>query len=447
MGSITVSGHTVHSTAIICMNSYNNESLVVRRPAIIDKPRSECTQREVQTIATRAQDGPFGAVGPRVRSPGPPSSASGAPVRSERLDSNGIREYKVFSSSDHPDLLSGGSESSRTHAAAWPQPIDPMELNPPFSAVPSDPSFRARPTPPTGRVFNLMRYATHDGPGIRTTVFLKGCPLSCWWCHNPENWNHVPSEVYLAERCTGCGECMEACPESALSRTPRGVAADPARCRHCGRCVAACPAGARESTVRQAGVADLVKEIASDIPFYEQSGGGVTFSGGEPLAQPEFLMALLEQCGRLEIHRAVDTSGYADPQVLLEAARRTRALPLRPENRRPRPASRRHRGRQRPDPGEPEAALRHADGHHHTDPGDPGRERRRGERGGLRRFHRRPAPPPPREPAALPPHGGRQVQKTRPCHPGEQTQPPSGERVAEIARGLAEFGLAVTVGG
>ena len=171
-----------------------------------------------------------------------------------------------------------------------------------------------------GRIFNIMRFSTHDGPGIRTTVFLKGCPLSCWWCHNPENWNHVAGEVYLPERCIGCGTCVSGCPRQALTPGPSGLQCDPERCEHCGTCVRSCPAEARESTVRTIGLSDLLHAVERDAPFYEQSGGGVTFSGGEPLAQPGFLIAALEQCGRLGIHRAIDTSGYADPDVILRAA-------------------------------------------------------------------------------------------------------------------------------
>ncbi len=177
--------------------------------------------------------------------------------------------------------------------------------------------------PMKGFIFNLMRYSTHDGPGIRTTVFLKGCPLRCWWCHNPENWNDVPSEVYLPDRCTGCGICIESCPARALARTPEGILADPERCRHCGRCVEVCPSEARERTLQAASVAELVQTIERDAPFYEQSGGGVTFSGGEPLCQPDFLLALLDACGRRGIHRAVDTSGYAESGLLMKTAGHT----------------------------------------------------------------------------------------------------------------------------
>ena len=168
-----------------------------------------------------------------------------------------------------------------------------------------------------------MRFSTHDGPGIRTTVFLKGCPLNCWWCHNPENWKHVPSEVYIAERCIGCGICIEVCPNQALTRIPQGIIVEPDRCVHCGLCVDACPSEARERTGWSVTVPELVSTIERDIPFYEQSKGGVTFSGGEPLCQAEFLMAMLKACGQLEIHRAVDTSGYAAGDVLLQVARFT----------------------------------------------------------------------------------------------------------------------------
>lgn len=174
-----------------------------------------------------------------------------------------------------------------------------------------------------GTIFNVMRFSTHDGPGIRTTVFLKGCPLSCWWCHNPENWQQVPKEIYLPERCSGCGVCIENCPARALSRGAQGITVDADLCRHCGRCITVCPMEARESTGWSVGVSELMQSLERDVPFFDQSGGGVTFSGGEPLCQPDFLLAMLEVCARSEIHRAVDTSGYVDAGVLLEAARLT----------------------------------------------------------------------------------------------------------------------------
>jgi pyruvate formate lyase activating enzyme len=171
-----------------------------------------------------------------------------------------------------------------------------------------------------GTIFNIMRFSTHDGPGIRTTVFLKGCPLNCWWCHNPENSYQVPQEVYLPGRCTGCGLCIENCPAHALSRGAKGICVDADLCRHCGHCVEVCPMEARERTGWPVGVPDLLRSLERDIPFFDQSGGGVTFSGGEPLCQPDFLLAMLESCARYDIHSAVDTSGYGDAAVLLKAA-------------------------------------------------------------------------------------------------------------------------------
>ncbi len=174
-----------------------------------------------------------------------------------------------------------------------------------------------------GTIFSIIRFSTHDGPGIRTTVFMKGCPLACWWCHNPENWQHLPSELYRVERCIGCGRCIAGCPSGALSAGPQGISTDPGRCGHCGRCADACPAEARERTSRRVDAADLVRSISRDAPFYDQSGGGVTFSGGEPLAQPDFLLDALQRCGELEIHRVVDTSGYAESGTVLAVARHT----------------------------------------------------------------------------------------------------------------------------
>jgi len=174
-----------------------------------------------------------------------------------------------------------------------------------------------------GMIFDIKKYAIHDGPGIRTTVFFKGCPLNCWWCHNPEGLAMPAHRLYHRDRCIGCGECIDACPEVAITLSPSGVMTDLARCTHCGTCAETCPAEAHELIGRVMTVDDIVREIEQDILFYDESGGGVTFSGGEPLMQPEFLLRFLDACGKLDIHRTVDTAGYADAELLLKVAERT----------------------------------------------------------------------------------------------------------------------------
>ena len=162
-----------------------------------------------------------------------------------------------------------------------------------------------------GTVFDIKKYALHDGPGIRTTVFLKGCPLNCAWCHNPEGLTAAPEILHSADRCLSCGACAETCEAGALTLTPRGVVCDGSRCLACGRCAEVCPAQARELAGRRMRVSQVLAAVLKDQLFYDESGGGVTFSGGEPLYQPDFLLALLEACGNHEIHRCVDTSGLA----------------------------------------------------------------------------------------------------------------------------------------
>ena len=176
---------------------------------------------------------------------------------------------------------------------------------------------------PAGKIFDIKRYAIHDGPGIRTTVFLKGCPLFCRWCHNPEGLGNAPKIIYEFSRCIGCGDCLEACREAAISATPTGMSTDRQRCKGCGLCVDACPGGARELTERTVTVGQLVEIIKQDILFYDESGGGVTFSGGEPLLQADFLIEVLNACGRYEIHRVVDTSGYTSRSTIEAVARQT----------------------------------------------------------------------------------------------------------------------------
>jgi pyruvate formate lyase activating enzyme len=173
----------------------------------------------------------------------------------------------------------------------------------------------------TGLIFDIKRYAIHDGPGIRTTVFFKGCPFSCWWCHNPEGLEITPQNLYSQERCVGCGHCANLCPSGALRPAPRGVMSEPALCEHCGTCALNCPAEARELAGKYLSVENLMEIIEKDVLFYDESGGGVTFSGGEPLLQANFLLELLKASGQRDIHRAIDTTGYADTSILMEIAR------------------------------------------------------------------------------------------------------------------------------
>jgi len=172
-------------------------------------------------------------------------------------------------------------------------------------------------------IFDIKRYAINDGPGIRVTIFFKGCPLACRWCHNPESIAPWPQKLFTASRCIGCGACVEACPQGACRLTAAGIVTDPERCRVCGACAEICPARATEISGRQEMVAGLLEIIEQERPFFDQSGGGVTFSGGEPLLQAEFLLELLAACGECGIHRCVDTSGLAPADTLIAVARQT----------------------------------------------------------------------------------------------------------------------------
>lgn len=172
-------------------------------------------------------------------------------------------------------------------------------------------------------IFAIKRYALHDGPNIRTTIFFKGCPLACHWCHNPEGMDSKVKILNLAERCVGCGECIRNCRDNVLRMTAEGIRRDEDRCTMCRTCIDSCPALAHESTGWQLSIDELVTEIKKDQPFFDQSGGGITCSGGEPLCQPESLMALLQACGALGIHRAVDTCAFAPTETLLRIATQT----------------------------------------------------------------------------------------------------------------------------
>ncbi len=196
-----------------------------------------------------------------------------------------------------------------------------------------------------GLIFNIQRYSLHDGPGIRTTVFLKGCPLRCPWCHNPESRSSIAEPRVNEAQCLECGECIEICPERSPGRQGRQpnpsyrpgppspasvghwnlaknltvfdashtdmVLDGPFCCTLCGTCVDNCPAGARQIIGQEITTREVLDEVLRDRLFFDQSGGGVTLSGGEPLAQPEFTLDLLKALRAEDVHTALDTSGYA----------------------------------------------------------------------------------------------------------------------------------------
>lgn len=162
----------------------------------------------------------------------------------------------------------------------------------------------------SGMIFDIKRYAINDGPGIRTAVFFKGCPLECLWCHNPEGQSSQPQLMFRANRCTASMACIEACPLGAI-RWEGSSITDWEACDSCGKCAEVCFSGAREIVGRGMTLSTLMAELERDIPFYEQSGGGVTFTGGEPMYQLEFLHDALLACKDAGIHTVVDTSGHA----------------------------------------------------------------------------------------------------------------------------------------
>lgn len=174
-----------------------------------------------------------------------------------------------------------------------------------------------------GTIFDIKRYAIHDGPGIRTTVFFKGCTLRCQWCHNPEGIKFEHEIMFRPERCAAdCWDCVPRCPQKAISKNGTVISIDDAKCDLCAICEDVCAYEAVAVVGRDVTVQEIIKEVEKDRIFYEESGGGVTISGGEPLAQGDFLLSLLDELSKRNIHTAVDISGYMPYEILDEVSNR-----------------------------------------------------------------------------------------------------------------------------
>lgn len=171
----------------------------------------------------------------------------------------------------------------------------------------------------TGTIFHIQKFCIHDGDGIRTNVFFKGCPLRCLWCHNPEGLSRQPSLMFYKNRCTACGRCLAQCP--ARSRMPDGtIALDRTKCTLCGQCVQLCLQNANERMGKTCTAEEVFEEVMQDRIFYESSGGGITLSGGEPSMQPDFALALLTMAKEAGIGRAMETCGIGSREFYEAAA-------------------------------------------------------------------------------------------------------------------------------
>ncbi|MFD0761287.1 glycyl-radical enzyme activating protein [Lutibacter aestuarii] len=175
----------------------------------------------------------------------------------------------------------------------------------------------------TGLIFDIKKYAINDGPGIRLTVFFKGCNLQCKWCHNPESMSPKVQKMYNVKKCIGALSCIKNCPNNALKMTSEGIVTDYTICNLCGKCAEVCPTKAFEMLGSTISISDLMQKIDNEAIFFDQSGGGVTFSGGEPLMHSTYLLEALKECGKRMYHRVVDTTAFASLETVLEVAKHT----------------------------------------------------------------------------------------------------------------------------
>jgi len=170
-------------------------------------------------------------------------------------------------------------------------------------------------------LFDIKRFAINDGPGIRTTLFMKGCPLRCVWCHNPEGFSEQPVKMYTQKKCIGCQTCVEVCPQKNLTLTAEGIQ-DLGQCVACGKCAEECPTLALEMAGKEWKMDDLMAEVEKERMVMEQSGGGVTMCGGEPLMHTDYLCEILDELGRRGFHRTVDTTLFSSPENVTRVAER-----------------------------------------------------------------------------------------------------------------------------
>ncbi|MBD3227285.1 MAG: glycyl-radical enzyme activating protein [Candidatus Lokiarchaeota archaeon] len=184
--------------------------------------------------------------------------------------------------------------------------------------VETDQVIKEDSTSKKGYIFEIQKMSTEDGPGIRTTVFFKQCPLRCIWCHNPESIYKEPSIQWFKVKCIGCKSCVEVCPESAITLDKKGIHIDREKCKCCGKCADECPSTALRKIGKYWSLEDLFHEVEKDKVYYQNSNGGITISGGEPTIQVNFVKRFLKKCKDADFHTALDTCGYTNKKILEE---------------------------------------------------------------------------------------------------------------------------------